>query len=467
MENKKLGIIIASVAVTLFVIVAFIFMYEPVRNTLIKPLAVQQKEVTFEFVCDYKSEQDAYEKAIEFNELNACNCIEDDYSAQMCQGVVANNVAFENAVSYMDVDLCEKINVTDVKESCIMLVKGNIEYFEEENPKYLARVYAQSHNEKSVEYLEKIIEENEGAVEDYIALAIAYAEQGLSEQEKGNDQGFFVKKGLDIVEKAIKIEPNNSDVYRAQAYVYEILPDVMMAVDSYTRAIELDKNNILAYVGRGHAYNMAGMLTLAHEDYQKAGSIDVDNKYMAVYSNLCRLESSRDDLMKSAIKNCLIVVNGDSDDPSIQSNTYQILGRLYIQKDDLDQAHNALLKAQSLTPSDPNVFVSMAQFYNKKQEFDIAKENATVAIKLSPSKATAYQELGNALYGKKQYTQAVSTILDGLAFIDEDVTLLQSNKDALRQKMYYSVADIYYAMGDGEQEVAYKEMGDSVFNNKN
>ena len=81
MENKKLGIIIASVAVVLFVIVAFIFMYEPARNVFTKPPVVEQEEITGDLPvleCDYENNQEVYKDAITKKDVNLCECVTEE-----------------------------------------------------------------------------------------------------------------------------------------------------------------------------------------------------------------------------------------------------------------------------------------------------------------------------------------------------------------------------------------------------
>ena len=79
MENKKTAIILSSVAVLLFVVVAFIFLYEPARNVFVKPEIVKQSnEVTGDLPvleCDYVNDQEVFSDAREKKDVNLCSCI--------------------------------------------------------------------------------------------------------------------------------------------------------------------------------------------------------------------------------------------------------------------------------------------------------------------------------------------------------------------------------------------------------
>ena len=97
MENKKTAIILSAIAILLFVVVAFIFLYEPARNVFIKPeITKQTEEITGELPvleCNYNSDKDAYKDAITKKDVNLCECVVENDLKDTCK-TASMNVMF-------------------------------------------------------------------------------------------------------------------------------------------------------------------------------------------------------------------------------------------------------------------------------------------------------------------------------------------------------------------------------------
>jgi len=418
-------------------------------------------------VCNFASDGEASQKAKDAGDSSYCICVKDEKVKLNCQESAQNAAYFAQARAQFKSDFCALIkNDGNLKASCEAMVSSGIAYLKEKDPQFLANVYSNTHNSLAIQEYEKLLKVEPNNLKNLLSLASAYAEAGLKEQEQSRSQTPYVEKAFAIIEKAKNLDPNNSEVYRVEGYIYEIKPEIFKAIGLYDKAIELDSNNILAYVGRGHASNMMGLLEQALGDFKKAAELDVDKQYISIYSNLCRLESSKGDLLEEAIKNCGIVIAATENvDPTLKAETYQILATIYIQTKNYPEAENYLLKAKVLSPGDSNLYVALANLAIAEGKYNEAQVYAQKATELSPTKAIPYQALSYALYKQEKYAEAISAANKGLSLIDGDVSLLMPNKPSSKKDLYYILANIYNRTGDKENETKSKALGDAIMNN--
>ena len=319
------------------------------------------------------------------------------------------------------------------------------------------------HNDDAIEAYEKLTQQDQANITNFITLALAYAEKGLNEQEQGKDQSPFVQKAFQTIEKARAIDPNSAEVYRVEGYINEIKPDFSAAMISYNRAIELDPHSILAYAGKGHVERMLGILISAVDDFHKAAELDTHKTYIHVYANLCNLEYSRGSY-EEAIKNCKIVTQKENVDPVAQSEAYQIMAMIFIDHKDYTQAHNYLTKSQTMTPQDQNLYVSLSKLNIFQENYATAQQNAQKAIELAQTKATAHLALAQALYMLEQYDQSIQIAQKGLTLVHSDVSLLAPNKLSVERDLNYMISYNYRQKGDTQKQEMYEKKAEEAFN---
>ena len=467
MQNKKIVIIVA------LSIVGFVLVYLVVAGKIFNSKknndnSVANKDATKlelpKVKCDFESNQSAYDEANKNSNLDACDCIGDDKMREMCITSTMDIALYSKALENLDDDFCENIKSESHKNSCYSVVKNSIDKLKNENPQRLADIYSRSHNEESIGLYEKLTETDQQNIDNYIYLALAYAEKGLKEQEQGRDQSSYVKKAFEAIEKAKSINGNNSEVYRVEAYTNEIKPDFGMAIKLYDRAIEIDGNNILAYSGRGHANRMMGLLDNAVRDFSRAAELDVKQENVFIYTNLCNLEFSRSH-NDDAIKNCKIVTSRDGADPIFQSEAHQIMAMIFMQGGDNNQAKTNILKAKTLTPNDPNLFVTWARLNIFEKKYVESEANARKAIELSPTKASGFLALSYALYMEEKYEASIEAAQKGIILIKNDVSLLAPSKLAMERELTYSIVNNYRMLGDTAKQQEYENKARNIFNN--
>jgi len=468
MENKK-SIIIASVAVILFVVVAFIFMYEPARNVFTKPSVIEQEKITGDLPvleCNSSSDKESYKDAITKKDVNLCNCINEEKLQNTCKTASMNTMFYNQALQQLDDSLCEKITSDIQKDACHTVVKSSVKQFANEDSEHLAKVYMTAHNQKAIGELEKLTKQDQENIGAYIALALVYAEKGLSEQEQGKDQTPYVNKAFEAVERAKQIDDKNSEVYRVEGYVNEIKPDFDQAQILYEKALDIDSNNMLAHAGMGHVYRMTGILKGAIEEFNKAATLDTERINVSIYTNLCNLEASRSH-QEDAIKNCKIVLQMENADPIFQSEAYQIMAQIFMSNNDNVQAKSYLLHAKTLTPSDSNLFVVLSRFHNFEENYIESETNAKKAIDLSPTKTTGYLVLTQALYMQEKYSDSIQVAQKGLTLVKNDVSLLTPSKPAIERDLNYIISYNYRELGNTQKQQEYEKRGNDVSENNN
>ncbi|XLQ19870.1 MAG: tetratricopeptide repeat protein [Candidatus Moraniibacteriota bacterium] len=472
MQNKKQATIIASIAIILFAATAFVFLYEPARNAIIKNNQIEQvelDEVTGDLPvleCKYENDQKSYKYAIETKDINSCDCIKKEVLKEKCKSATMDASFYERALNQLDESLCDSINSEIQKDACHQVVKSSIEKMEVNNPQYLANIYSKAHNEKAIIEYEKLTETDKENINNYISLALSYAEKGLTQQEQGNNQTPYVDKAFEAIENAKKIDDKNSEVYRVEGYINEIKPDYTQAMLMYDKALEIDNSNMSAHTGKGHTYRIMGVLEGAVEEFNTAAKLDGNRTNIVIYTNLCNLEYSRSNY-EEAIKNCKIVTQMDNADPVFQSEAYQIMASIFIDKKDPQQAKNYLLKAKTITPNDPNLYVAFSEFNFTQENYKEAENDANKAIELSPTKAVSYLKLSYALYMQEKYNEAIEEAQKGIALVKEDVSLLTASKPATERDLNYAIANSYRQLGNTQKEKEYNQKAEDAFENGN
>ncbi len=460
--NKKKWLIFVVIFTVLWLFL-FLYIYKNINNEHIS------SKTTLEIEDSWKCKDLNIEKAellsIEKSDLTYCDCIKDNNRKSACKQKWMDNILYNNAIEQLDTSLCKNIISPKINKKCIHSVNKELQKVENETL-YLANKYLASHNmEKAIEQFNKLLEIHPKKVKYMLDLAEAYAEYGLKKQEKWDDQSSYVNEALKLVERAKKLEPNNPNVYRVKWYVYEIKPDILTAITFYDQAIKLDSRYVVAYLWRAHAYNMQWVMDKALADLQKAASLDIRHEYLTIYSQLCRMESTRDDLLKDAIKNCKIIINSPTTDVMFKSESYQILAWLYIKAEKYDNAESLLLEAKALTPKDPNLYIQFAELYIAKWQMKEAEQMALKCKELSSTKAACYEKLSYSVYQQERFDEAIKIALEWIKMVDSDVSLLKPYKNLIKKKMYYTLANIYYYKKDSENEEKYLKMWDNLFDN--
>jgi tetratricopeptide (TPR) repeat protein len=413
-----------------------------------------------EVVCNFSTNLDAQQKAIDAKMLEYCNCIDSESLKASCKRSVEDATSYREALDTFNPDLCDGISNPYAKESCAAIVMSGIDHLVANDPTYLIWVYANTQNyEEAIVLLEDLLERDPNNYGTLMALALIHSD--LSWEELG--QGEHSTKAVDYVTRALEINPDSAMAYRIQGQVYKSQGNMQFSLESYDKSIELDPTLVDAYVGRGHTYRMLGLYMEALADFNKADELDPDDIRIDIYLHKCTLLSGNDEYIEEAEENCRIVIDHPSTVfTSEKADAHIVLAAIYSRVVRYEDALDNLRAALVYQPENTNALSEIAELYNRLDNFTLAEESASKALEIDPMKTTAYMELAYAVYAQGRFDESIETALKGLEVIEDDPSLLDPQKPAVEKELYYMLSTVYSALGDAETRAKYRAMGDAI-----
>ncbi len=469
-KESRLTWIVVGVVAVLVIIAGVVFYLQGEQGQPVEqPAEVDLQEVVtindpkVKSCEDFEYDTDMYIEALNTGNVQLCQCItENEELKNTCINGTADAIKMQNAVMAMNATLCEEITEESTKAYCVQVVEDGITYFKENDPQALANKRMNAHDEAAITDYEALLEGEPDNLTNLLNLTLAYAEKGLREQEQGGDQIPYVEKALETIEKALAISATSSEVYRVEAYVYEIQPDLVKALELYDKALEIDPENILAYAGKGHVQRMIGLLPEALESFNKAAELDTEDREAVIYTNLCSLLYTKGDF-EEAVKNCLKVRANEASDNVYKVSALRSLAEIAMANGDAEAAEAYLTEAVAIKPDESNIYILWATLDILKKDYSASEEHARTAVANNPTSARAQLALSRALYMQDRYEESIGIAEAGLALVDSDVSLLIPSKDAVTKELYYSIAFNYYEMDDTANYEKYSQLAEEAF----
>ena len=203
-------------------------------------------------------------------------------------------------------------------------------------------------------------------------------------------------------DKAIQLNSGFIDAYYNRGNVLQILKRHDAAIESYDKAIQLRPDHASAYLNRGSALNGLGKLDAAIESYDKAIQLSPD--YAEAYcsrGNVLKERGQHDEAIRSY-------------DRAIEINPYYVdayfnRGIAYQDWNQSDCAIENYDKAIQLRPDFVGAYYNRGIVYQELKQLDEAVESYNKAIQLKPGYEEAYCNRGNALRGLKQFGAAIES----------------------------------------------------------
>lgn len=90
------------------------------------------------------------------------------------------------------------------------------------------------------------------------------------------------------------------------------------------------------------------------------------------------------------------------------SAVWLLLGRLYLQAEELDQTLAAFQQAEAIEPDNPAVLFDLGSIYFRLEEYQKSVEYLEAGLESSPNVPGAYFDLGNAYYKLSSYEEAIA-----------------------------------------------------------
>lgn len=244
-------------------------------------------------------------------------------------------------------------------------------------------------------------------------------------------------KAITSYNKAIELNPEDSDVYNSRAAVYLWKGDYDLSINDCNKAIQLDPNDYMPFANLGEAY-------IEKEDYNKAiefynktlqlapnFSEDQNRHFVTRFSEACYKRG--DKYLNN--RNCEQAINDYNKAIELNSEDYTPYykrGNAYFVKNDYDQAITDFNRAIELNPNYLSSYFFLAHAYQNKDNYDLAIFNYDKVIELNPNISEAYNNRGVVYQAKGNYKQAEMDYIQALK-VNPNFQLAKNNLDALRK----------------------------------
>lgn len=179
------------------------------------------------------------------------------------------------------------------------------------------------------------------------ALALAYYAEILVDELRW-------QQAEQNIEQALERDPNQMDIHRVRAYVYESQSDYLSAIESYRQAIRITPNLTFLYLSAGYNYRVLA---------QRATDEQIQN--------------------------------------GIQKQYYEAALEYF----DLAVSINAQLDVK-----DPLPYIAIAKTYSQMGEFFAASRNINKAIKFNPYNPDIYGQMGIIYFKGRNYEGSIPAL---------------------------------------------------------
>lgn len=280
---------------------------------------------------------------------------------------------------------------------------------------------------------EAMVSSNQTDVGALLLLAASYAEKGSISFSEEN----YGQRAIDTANKALAIDPNNSEAYRIIGYANEIMERYDEARRNYDKAIALDPKNSQAMSNKGHSYDLQGDLQNAGAWYDKALAINPNDEHALLNKAriLARQDKSEEaldilDYMLDVVKNTRFLAEAD------QLYAFVLINQ---KEPDYEGAEEAITESLSYDDGVPQswVMLAMIKLHNTinlatKSELDAALNEVDAAIEkalaINPNQASAYYIASKVAATRGDAAKAETLRKKALQTIPLDITLGAAEK---------------------------------------
>jgi len=296
--------------------------------------------------------------------------------------------------------------------------------------------------------IDKVVEVYEDAAEHTGKGELFYSKIGDLSLESGNPE-----QALNYYRNAIKSSPDNIGLWAKLASILQhyYSENTYELINCYQNISELDSNNARIHYELGHLYLKTEDFYNAVASFKEASGIDKKNPY---YHNSLAYAYVQAEDYDSAINEYqkAIRLNPDNEWTSIVS---QALGAIYQQiKGNMDAAIMAYQSATVLDPLNIDAFIALAETYHACEDYNNAIDNYLEAVKLDPTVAKVYCNLGLALWEKDYVEEAI------IAY--QKATVLNP-----KYEIAFNNLGVAYLDGTGNVEEAVAMFSTAINNNPN
>jgi tetratricopeptide (TPR) repeat protein len=276
------------------------------------------------------------------------------------------------------------------------------------------RLYREGKYKDAIEALQKVVNINLNSFMAFYYLGIC-----LNADRRYGE-------ALEPLKIALDLQPDYVQAHLALGDACLKQGDTGEARAEYLRALELQPGYAPAYDGLGRLFETMGQDGEAETQYRKALEINV--AFADAYTHLGDLYL-RKDRPEDAIQLFLKAIGMKPD----FSSAFTRLGVAYAREKLYDDAIAAIRKSQTLTPLDPEPYVSLARIYIDLQSFARAEAEIQAALAQDHDHPGAHLVLSDLKRAQEDFPAAVE-VLEGLHERGiEDALMRRAVGDALKR----------------------------------
>lgn len=330
--------------------------------------------------------------------------------------------------------------------------ESNVEYL-----KQLGSIYVRAgHDEKAIPYYEQIITFNPDNTDAMVSLG------GIFRRLKRYEDS------VAILHKAQDISSDNASINYSLGFTYKEMGDYDDAIDSFESVISQNPDDVLAH-------NHLGSIYFAEKDYAKAiaafkRGLQVDQNHPILNYNLAHVYEDMKNYpeavrcYETALKTrpgwldairdfseLLIICQDTKQAQELVEQSIKlhpddvellcILGRIYLNQFDYDNATKTFKRAENLKNNDIRILMGLSKSLEKGMKIEPAMEKILDAVDIEPENLEVCKQYAHVLLSAQRYDKA----LDLIKTIDEKT----GGKDL-------NILDLYgqYFVCRGDEEAA-------------
>lgn len=212
------------------------------------------------------------------------------------------------------------------------------------------------------------------------------------------------KDALASYDKALEINQNYQDAWVAKGYALISLDKQNEALNAFDKAIEIDDDSAAVWVARGDLLNLNGKYEGAFESYKNAIKIDPKNVYAWREKSNALLKLKRLEASIAAADEALKITPND---PVEQSASWNTKGLALSESGKLQLAELAFARVVQLNPNEAVGWSNLSELSNRLNKYNQGLAAAEKSLKIKPT-ISGWHQLGNALFGQKNYLSAIA-----------------------------------------------------------
>lgn len=294
---------------------------------------------------------------------------------------------------------------------------SNVEYL-----KSLGSIYVQAgEDEKAISYYEQILAYYPHYIDAMNSLGAIYRrlkryEESITILQRALDEdrqvpsvnynlGFTYKEmgnyddAIDAFNSVISVNPNDVLAHNHLGTIYLALKEYQKSIQAFRRGLQIDPNHPILNYNLARCYEAEKNYPDAIRCYgltlkTRPGWLDAVRDFSTLLIK-CQKNEEAQGLVQQAIK-----LHPDD------TNLLCLLGRIYINEFDFDNAVRTYKLAKQKKSDDIKVLVGLSESYEKNNNLELSSEAALDALDVDPDNAEALKQYTHTLLSMKDYDMA-------------------------------------------------------------